>query len=79
VKKGEKTAEAPAAVVVADDAQPVVFPVDFDDWVTTRGTTERHLVAGFRMRLRIDGKLRDMRLPAEWDAAFKTYAYGGEG
>lgn len=56
------------------NAQPDEFPIDALEWSLTQPSYQRVLVAGFRMRLRITGKLREMRMRREWDEAFATFA-----
>lgn len=58
------------------DSQPDRFPIDFDEWASSRRRYERIMVAGFRATVRAAGDLTRRRSVDEWNAVFA--AFGGE-
>ncbi len=57
----------------AAEAQPDVFPVDFEEWVGQRPAVWRTALAGFRHEVRAADQLRTLRLPDEWEQAFNAF------
>ncbi len=77
-KPSEKAVgDAPADdAPLADETEPDVFPVDFEEWATSRAAYEYVLVAGYRATVRQAGDLLKRKAPSVWDEGYA--AYGGQ-
>ncbi len=65
--------EGAAVETAVDEAMPVEFPIDFDEWSAGVPAVWRVALAGFRHTVRQADQLRAVRPRADWQADFTKF------